>query len=125
MATMMIMLVILALALAILLAGVAALAVTVALGIGTASFRQTRLLSPIFLIIFPCTVLGALAGCFGLGYLLITRVDEHLLLWGPVLGLLVGTGVGALLGVLIAGFIWWWAWPSREARGAAVESAGE
>jgi hypothetical protein len=111
---MMIMLVIAALALAILLAGLAALAATVMLGIVTAAFKRTRLVSPVFLIIFPFTLLGALGGCFGLGYLLITRVSENLLFWGPVLGLAVGAGVGASLGVLVSAVIWWRAIRRRD-----------
>ena len=102
-----IMLVIAAVALAIVIVGGVALLVTVALGIGTAAFKQTRLISPIFLVVLPATLLGALAGCFGLGYLLITRVGESLLLWGPFLGLMVGPGVGAAFGVAVSAFIWW------------------
>src|SRR5690606_29763459 len=102
-----VMLVIAALALAILLAGAVALVGTMLLGIGTAAFKQTRFVSPIFLLIVPSTLLGAVAGCFGLGYWLITRVNENLLLWGPLLGLLVGAAAGASFGTLVSALIWW------------------
>ena len=115
---MMIVLILAALAALVLIACVGVAVVTLVIGVGTVSFKQTRVVAPIFLLIIPLAALGALAGCFGLGAYLV-KLNDNLLFWGPVLGLFVGGCAGGLLGVAVSSIIWWRAFRRRNATAAA------
>jgi hypothetical protein len=77
------------------------------------STKRARALAPIFLLIVPATITGALAGGVIVGYFSI-RANESLLFLGPVGGLLSGGAAGLLLG--LAGALIWWLRMARAAR---------
>ena len=101
------MLFVAALAALLLIGGMGAAIAALLIGVAAASFKQTKFIAPIFLLILPLAALGALAGCLGLGGYLIRHVNENLVLWGPAAGLFVGACAGGLLGLALSAGIWW------------------
>jgi hypothetical protein len=68
--------------------------------------RRARVARPIFFVVIPTTVIGALASAATVGTLAV-RADQNLIVLGPLAGLAGGATIGLLLGLLGAGF-WWW-----------------
>ena len=112
---MMIVLVLAAMVVIVVMACVGVAAGAVVVGVGAAWWGRTRVLAPVFLLVIPLAALGALAGCFGIGAYLVRHVDWNLVVWGPVLGLVLGGWAGGLMGVGCSGVIWWRA--ARRCRG--------
>jgi hypothetical protein len=67
---------------------------------------RARVLVPIFFVIVPNTVVGALVGGVTVGYFLV-RSNENLIFLGPLGGLVIGTIIGFTVGIAGALF-WWW-----------------
>jgi hypothetical protein len=76
------------------------------LGALLAGFAKTRPIAPILVAIVPLTMVGALSGGLGLGYLALQLNDSAVVI-GAGAGLLLGAAAGFGLGVLAAA-LWWW-----------------
>ena len=68
--------------------------------------KRARLIAPVFLVVAPAAVVGALAGGIVVGYFAV-RADENLVLFGPLGGLIAGGAAGLSVGTAGALF-WWW-----------------
>jgi hypothetical protein len=78
--------------------------------------KRARVLVPVFFLLVPATILGALAGGLLVGYLAV-KANQNLLFLGPLAGLILGGVVGLLFG-LVGAVFWWW----RMSRAADPES---
>ena len=76
---------------------------------------RARVLVPIFFVLVPVTVVGALVGGATVGYFSV-RANENLIFLGPLGGLILGGITGLAVG--LAGALFWWSRISRPATSA-------
>src|SRR5262245_9197657 len=93
--------------LAILFAGglVAGIVGALSLGAVLAGFAKTRPLAPILICIVPMTLVGALVGGSGVGYISL-QLNESAVVIGAAIGILLGAASGFGMGLLAAIFCW-------------------
>jgi len=80
-----------------------AFAVSLILGTVLTRSERGKRIAPLFLIVLPTSVIGAVVGGIGLGYLAYS-LNESLIFLGPLGGVLLGGGVGLVLGAIVAVF---------------------
>ena len=102
---MQIVLILVVLAAAVLLTLGAVLIGSLVLGGVLASTKRTRFLVPVFFLLVPATVLGAVAGAVVVGYFAV-KANDSLIFLGPLGGLVAG-GIGGLLLGLVGALLWW------------------
>lgn len=100
-----IMLILLLLAITAAVCLLGGLALSILLGGILMRFPRARYFAPVFLILFPTTIAGMVAGGVGLGYMAYASNQSAILL-GPLGGMLAGGGAGFLIGA--AGTAFWW-----------------
>jgi hypothetical protein len=75
--------------------------------------KRARIIAPIFLVVIPVSVVGALAGGILIGYFAV-KANDNLILLGPLGGIIAGGVAGLAVG--IAGALFWWWRISRANR---------
>ena|SRR3569623_1512226 len=113
---MQIVLILVVLAAAVLLTLGAVLIGSLVLGGVVVTTKRTRFLIPVFFLLVPATVLGAVAGAIIVGYFAV-KANDSLIFLGPLGGLVAGGIGGMLLGAF--GALFWW---RRMSRRASVSS---
>jgi hypothetical protein len=69
------------------------------------TYPRARAFVPLFLIVIPATAIGALFGGLAVGILSV-RVDDALVLLGPLFGLILGGAAGLAVGLVLALVQW-------------------
>ena len=82
-----------------------ALLTSLVLGGILSGYKKTKRIAPVFLIIIPSAVVGALCGGVGIVYIIFQDKCNHILL-GPIGGAVIGGQLGLLLGGGLAA-LWW------------------